>query len=146
MRSGWRPSTVQNILIQAGLRRLDRGDRATNQEPVRRYQRDTPGELIHVDIKKLAGIPDGGGWKTRGRGYKGEGAKSRRVGYRYIHTAIDDRSRIAYSEILTDEKGDTAARVLETGRSVVPVDRYRPAAGDHRQRRLLPIQRLAQGM
>ena len=108
---GLATSTVQNILIQAGLGRLDRGDRATNTEPVRRYQRDTPGELIHVDIKKLAGIPDGGGWRTRGRGYKGEkSSKSVRVGYRYIHTAIDDRSRIAYSEILKDEKGETAAR------------------------------------
>jgi hypothetical protein len=78
-------------------------------EPVHRYQRDTPGELIHVDIKKLAGIPDGGGWRTRGRGYKGEGATTRRVGYPYIHTAIDDRTRIAYSQILTNEKGTTAA-------------------------------------
>ena len=106
---GLATSTVQNILNQAGMGRLDRGDRATNTEPVRRYERDTPGELIHVDIKKLAGIPDGGGWKTRGRGYRGEGAKSRRAGYRYIHTAIDDRSRIVYSEILDDEKGETAA-------------------------------------
>ncbi len=102
-------STVQNILNQAGLGRLDRGDRATNRESVKRYQRDTPGELIHVDIKKIAGIPDGGGWRTRGRGYKGGGATSRRVGYRYIHTALDDRSRITYSEILDDEQGATAA-------------------------------------
>ncbi len=57
---GLATSTVRNILTQAGLGRLDRGDRATDTEPVRRYQRDTPGELIHVDIKKLAGIPDGG--------------------------------------------------------------------------------------
>jgi transposase InsO family protein len=106
---GLATSTTQNILNRTGLGRLDRGDRATDTEPVRRYQRDTPGELIHVDIKKLAGIPDSGGWRTRGRGYKGEGAKTRRVGYRYIHTAIDDRSRIAYSEILTNEKGTTAA-------------------------------------
>jgi transposase InsO family protein len=103
-------STVQNILNQAGLGRLDRGDRATDREPVKRYQRDTPGELIHVDIKKIAGIPDGGGWRTRGRGYKKEkSTKHRRAGYRYIHTALDDRSRIAYSEILDDEQGATAA-------------------------------------
>ncbi len=102
---GLAASTVQNILNQAGLERLDRGDRATDREPVRRYQRDTPGELIHVDIKKIAGIPDGGGWRIRGRGYKGDGAKRRRVGDRYIHTALDDRSRIAYSEILDDEQG-----------------------------------------
>ena len=106
---GLAASTVQSILNQAGLGRLDRGDRATDRAQVRRYQRDTPGELIHVDIKKIAGIPDGGGWRTRGRGYKGDGAKARRVGYRYIHTALDDRSRITYSEILDDEQGVTAA-------------------------------------
>ena len=106
---GLAASTVQNILNQVGLGRLDRGDRATDTAPVRRYQRDTPGELIHVDIKKIAGIPDGGGWRIRGRGYEGDGAKRRRVGYRYIHTALDDRSRIAYSEILDDEQGATAA-------------------------------------
>ena len=75
---GLAASTVHNILTRAGMGRLDRGDRATRPEPVRRYQRDTPGELIHVDIKKLAGIPDGGGWRIRGRGYPNEGAKSRR--------------------------------------------------------------------
>ena len=106
---GLAASTVQNILNQAGLGRLDRGDRATDTTSVRRYQRETPGELIHVDIKKIAGIPDGGGWRVRGRGYKGDGATSRRVGYRYIHTALDDRSRITYSEILDDEQGATAA-------------------------------------
>jgi len=108
--TGLAASTVQNILNRAGLGRLDRGDRATDREPVRRYQRGHPGELIHVDIKKLAGIPDGGGWRTRGRGYRGEKATRRRyAGYRYIHTAIDDRTRIAYSEILDDEQAITAA-------------------------------------
>ncbi len=107
---GLAASTVQNILNQAGLGRLDRGDRATDRQQVRRYQRDTPGELIHVDIKKIAGIPDGGGWRVRGRGYKQEkSTRHRYAGYRYIHTAIDDRSRIAYSEILDDEQGVTAA-------------------------------------
>jgi transposase InsO family protein len=107
---GLAASTVQNILNRAGLGRLDRGDRATRREPVRRYQRDTPGELIHVDIKKLGGIPHGGGWRTRGRGYQREKSSDLhgRAGYRYIHTAIDDRTRIAYSEILTDEKAITA--------------------------------------
>lgn len=106
---GLAASTVQGILNAAGQGRLDRGDRATDREPVHRYQRDTPGELIHVDIKKLAGIPNGGGWRIRGRGYTGEHARNRTAGYRYIHTAIDDRSRIAYSEILSDEKAVTAA-------------------------------------
>lgn len=105
---GLAASTVQNILNQAGVGRLDRGDRAT-ASPVVRYQWDEPGDLIHVDIKKLAAIPPGGGWRTRGRGFEGEQAKGRNVGYRFIHTAIDDRSRIAYSEIHTDERADTAA-------------------------------------
>lgn len=76
---------------------------------MRRYERERAGELIHVDIKKLAAIPDGGGWKTRGRGYEGEGAAARRVGYRYIHSALDDRSRTVYSEIHHDEKATSAA-------------------------------------
>jgi transposase InsO family protein len=106
---GLAASTVQNVLNQAGLGRLDLGDRATDHLPVQRYQRDLPGELIHVDVKKIAGIPDGGGWRIRGRGYPGEDAANRRVGYRYIHSAIDDRTRIAYSEIHNDEKAHTAA-------------------------------------
>ncbi len=101
-------STVQRILRAEGLGRLDRGDRAT-APPVRRYQRDRPGELIHVDVKKLAGIPPGGGWRTRGRGYDNEGSITRRVGYRYLHTALDDRTRLVYSEILDDEQAVTAA-------------------------------------
>lgn len=103
--TGLAPSTVQNILRSQGLGRLDSGDRAT-KEPVQRYQRDRPGELIHVDIKKIAAIPTGGGWRTSGRINTGT---RQGVGYRYIHTALDDRTRIAYSEILTDEAGATAA-------------------------------------
>ena len=107
---GLAASTVQNILNQAGVGRLDRGDRATATRPVQRYQRDTPGELIHVDIKKLAGIPPGGGWRLHGPGFPGEkSANDRRAGYRYIHTAVDDRTRIVYSEIHDDEKAITAA-------------------------------------
>lgn len=101
------PSTVQSILRAEGMARLDRGDRATNREPVLRYQRDRPGELVHVDIKKIAAIPDGGGWKMHGRG-NAPTVKRSSVGYRYIHTAIDDRTRIAYSEILDDEQSVTA--------------------------------------
>ena len=101
-------STVQVILHREGMGRLDRGDRAT-KIPSQRYQRERPGELIHVDVKKLAGIPPGGGWRTRGRGYADEGAKDRMVGYRFLHSAIDDRSRIVYSEIHDDEQAVTAA-------------------------------------
>jgi transposase InsO family protein len=103
-------STVQRILHREGLGRLDRGDRATDITPPRRYQRERPGELIHVDVKKLAAIPDGGGWRVRGRGYAGEHSVTRQVGYRYIHSALDDRTRLVYSEIHSDEQAVTAAR------------------------------------
>lgn len=104
--TGLAASTVQSILNAAGCGRLDHGDRAT-AVPVHRYQRDRPGELIHVDVKKISGIPDGGGWRVHGRGndnYK----RSRQVGYRFIHTALDDRTRLVYSEIHRDEQALTA--------------------------------------
>lgn len=103
------PSTVQAILNAAGVGRLDRGDRST--APVLRYERERPGELVHVDVKKLAMIPDGGGWRFNGwPGRLDNGKAGRpRLGYRYIHSAIDDRTRLVYSEILDDEQGKTAA-------------------------------------
>jgi transposase InsO family protein len=94
-------------LNAAGCGRLDRGDRATNTEPVRRYQRELPGELIHVDVKKLGGIPNGGGWRVHGRGNDSTGGHSG-IGYRYIHSALDDRTRLVYSEIHHDEQALTA--------------------------------------
>ena len=100
-------STVHKILNSAGMGRLDRGDRSTGPPPAPlRYERETPGELVHVDVKKLAAIPDGGGWRVHGRGNAGP---RQRPGWRYIHTAIDDRTRLGYSEIHTDETGATAA-------------------------------------
>jgi transposase-like protein len=101
---GLAASTVQRILNDAGCGRLDRGDRAT--APVR-YERDRPGELIHVDVKKIAAIPPGGGWRIHGRGNDSTHGHSR-AGYRFIHTALDDRSRIVYSEIHDDERAVTA--------------------------------------
>jgi transposase InsO family protein len=109
---GLASSTVQAILRREGMGRLDRGDRATDTERKarpQRYQRERPGELIHVDVKKLAAIPAGGGWRSRGRGYPGEHTRSRMVGYRFVHSAVDDRSRIVYSEIHDDETAATAA-------------------------------------
>ncbi|MFH8395752.1 IS481 family transposase [Streptomyces sp. NPDC018036] len=99
------PSTVHRVLTRYRLARLTHLDRATGRV-IRRYERDRPGELVHVDIKKLGNIPDGGGHKTLGRQ---AGRKTRsNVGYSYIHTAVDDHSRLAYSEIHTDEKKETA--------------------------------------
>lgn len=99
-------STVQKILTAEGLGRLDSGDRAT-KDPVVRYQRDRPGELVHVDVKKLAGIPDGGGWRIHGRGNAPTAARSS-TGYRFLHSALDDRTRLVYSEIHANEQAVTA--------------------------------------
>jgi len=104
--TGLAASTVQGILNAAGVGRLDRGDRAT--EPVVRYQFDEPGGLVHVDVKKVGGIPDGGGWRIHGRGPGPTGGHAG-MGYRYIHSAIDDRTRLVYSEIHHDETATTAA-------------------------------------
>lgn len=104
---GLAASTVQRILNDAGCGRLDRGDRAT--APPVRYERDRPGELIHVDVKKIAAIPPGGGWRLHGRGEDPTAGKAG-AGYRFIHTALDDRTRIVYSEIHNDEQAVTATQ------------------------------------
>lgn len=77
-----------------------------------RYERDRPGDLIHVDVKKIGRIPDGGGWRAWGRHSVTAASKKTRVGYDYVHSAVDDHSRLAYSEIHPDEQGDTAAGFL----------------------------------
>jgi transposase InsO family protein len=78
-----------------------------------RYERARPGELIHMDVKKIGRIPDGGGWKAHGRAAGNSYAhKVARTGLDYVHSAVDDCSRLAYSEILTDEKGPTCAAFL----------------------------------
>lgn len=105
---GLAASTVQMILWRHNCSRLDHGDRATNVEPPRRYQRRRPGELAHVDVKKISGIPTGGGWRIHGRG-QAPAVKRSTTGYRFIHTAIDDCTRLAYSEIHDDEQAVTAA-------------------------------------
>ncbi len=78
-----------------------------------RYERSRPGELVHMDVKKLARIPDGGGWRAHGRAATvGHRHKSVPTGFDYVHSLIDDHSRLAYSEILPDEKGATCAAFL----------------------------------
>jgi transposase InsO family protein len=86
----------------------------TSKSTAVRYERDRPGELIHIDVKKIGRIPDGGGWKAWGRNTATttDKSKRKRVGYDYVHSAVDDYSRLAYSEIHTNEKGDTTAGFL----------------------------------
>ena len=76
-----------------------------------RYERARPGELVHMDVKKLGRIPDGGGWRIHGRHNRARDRKAR-LGFDYVHSVVDDHSRLAYSEILPDEKGPTCAAFL----------------------------------
>ncbi|MHA4815328.1 IS481 family transposase [Streptomyces aculeolatus] len=101
-------STVHRILVRHGLNRLTWMDRPTGTV-IRRYERDHPGELVHIDVKKLGRIPDGGGHKVHGRQ---AGRPIRGMGFDYVHSAVDDHSRLAYSEIHPDEKVATCAGFL----------------------------------
>ena len=99
-------STIYAVLRRNGLARLAWIDRPTGI-PIRRYEMSRPGELIHVDVKKLGRIPDGGGWRMRADVHSTKG-----IGYDYIHSAVDDHSRIAFSQIRADETGETCADFL----------------------------------
>ena len=109
-RLGIPASTVRRVLVRRGLSRLAWLDRPTGRV-IRRYERLRPGELVHVDVKKLGRIPKGGGHHAWGRmrGHANSRADRRSGGYTYIHSAVDDHSRLAYSEIAADETGTTAA-------------------------------------
>jgi transposase InsO family protein len=111
--------TVSRILTRRGLPHLADCDPISGL-PIRasrtttlRYERDQPGELIHVDVKKIGRIPDGGGWRLHGRAATVEHRhKKQPLGYDYVHVAVDDHSRAAYAEILADERGATCAGFL----------------------------------
>jgi transposase InsO family protein len=112
---GLNPSTVGRILARHGVAHLATIDPITG-ERVRssrrsqnRYEHPTPGAMIHVDVKKLGKIPPGGGWRLHGRK---EEVRGRGNGYDFVHTAIDDHTRLAYSEIHNDEKDPTCAGFL----------------------------------
>ena len=117
VRIGVPARTVSRILRRHAmpyLRELDaitgQAIRSSKQTAVR-YERERPGELIHMDVKKLGKIPDGGGWRAHGRA-EGNRDRKTRIGYDYVHSLVDDHSRLAYSEILPDEKGPTCAAFL----------------------------------
>lgn len=82
----------------------------SSKQTATRYERPNPGDLVHMDVKKAGKIPDGGGWKAHGRASTDAAkGKRRRIGFDYIHSMVDDHSRLAYSEILPDEQGPTCA-------------------------------------
>ena len=115
--------TVSRILARHGVPRLSQLDPITG-EVIRaskttaiRYERERPGELVHMDVKKLGRIPDGGGWKAHGRASGSiQRDRNTKVGFDYVHSLVDDHSRLAYSEVLPDEKGLTCAAFL--GRAI----------------------------
>jgi transposase InsO family protein len=116
---GVSPRTVSAILRRHRVPYLRECDPLTG-EVIRaskttavRYEHDQPGSLVHMDVKKVGRIHDGGGWKAHGRQMGSTGAKKRaRIGFDYIHSVVDDHSRLAYSEVLADEKGTTCAGFL----------------------------------
>jgi transposase InsO family protein len=104
-------STIYGVLRREQVSRLSFIDRPTRT--VVRYERARPGELLHVDVKKLGRIREGGGWKMHGRqmGTTGE-MKRIKVGYDYLHVAVDDHSRVAFVQALSDEKAPTCAQFV----------------------------------
>jgi transposase-like protein len=111
--------TVSRVLARHGVAPLVCCDPLTG-EVIRahrataiRYERDRPGELVHIDVKKLGRIPDGGGWRALGRAAtRKHKHKKARIGFDYVHALVDDHTRLAYAEVLPDEKGATAAAFL----------------------------------
>ena len=102
-------ATVWRILARNGLNRLAWIDRPTGRV-IRRYERSSPGELVHLDVKKVGQIPPGGGWRIHGRGSAQAKRKRRPVGYTYLHVAIDDYSRVAYVEAHDNETAKTLVK------------------------------------
>jgi hypothetical protein len=156
-RVGLAPSTVHRILVACRINRLWHVDRVTG-EPIRRYGKTRPGELVHVDVKKLGNIPDGGGWHKLGRdqGHRNtqahrDPARPRKVhgrpdlGYCYVHSAVDDHSRLAYSEALDDETAATALAFWARARGFFAGHGITVERGAHRQRQPLRQPCLARG-
>ncbi len=114
VRIGWRlgvpASTVHRVLVRLGLNRLEWMDRPTGRV-IRRITTTRCGQLVHMDVKKQGRIPSGGGWRMHGRAARPHAGARRtsNVGYAFLHTAIDAYSRLAYTEVLADERASTTA-------------------------------------
>jgi transposase InsO family protein len=103
-RLGVARSTIYSVLRRHGLSRLSTLDRTTGI-PIR-YVKDHPGELVHVDIKQLGRVPDGGGWRVNGIEHRGT---KQGVGYEYLHSMVDDHTRVAYTEALDTQDAQACA-------------------------------------
>jgi transposase InsO family protein len=112
VRIGWRlgvpASTVHRVLVRLGLNRLAWLDRPTGRV-IRHITTSRCGELVHMDVKKQGRIPPGGGWRVLGRAQSTGGHHRKGLGYAFLHTAIDAHSRLAYTEVLDDERAGTTA-------------------------------------
>ncbi|WP_197383697.1 IS481 family transposase, partial [Mycolicibacterium mengxianglii] len=163
---GIHPSTVHRVLTRYGIARLRWLDRPTGRV-VRRIETAAVGELVHIDVKKVGKIPDGGGWRMRGRAIGKRNSQAHKTGvrskhrhpvrgYHFLHTAIDAHSRLVYSELLADERKETAAgfwiranawfnqcgiivsKVLTDNGSCYRSHAFRDALGDIEHRRTRP--------
>jgi transposase InsO family protein len=112
-------STVSGVLTRIGMGKLGR----LGLEPAQRYERASPGELVHIDVKRLGRIQGGAGKRMTGRRYREpgrtdlEGKRRNTVGWEFVHIAIDDCTRLAYAEVLSDEKASTAVAFLRRARA-----------------------------
>lgn len=109
-RLGQPRSTCYKVLRRNGLQRLDYMDRPTGRV-IRRHEWERPGDLIHIDVKKLGRIPDGGGHRGYGRALR-RPTGNRGQGYEFVHSMVDDHSRLAYSEVMPNEQGPSCAAFL----------------------------------
>jgi transposase InsO family protein len=138
-------STGYRVLCRHRLHRLAVLDRPTG-EVIRRYERARPGELVHVDVKKLGRLRDGGGHRLYGRDSAQHRTRDRHrtrrgpIGYDYVHAAVDDHSHLAYAEVLPDEQAGTCAGFLRRAGGVLRRPPDRGPAGADRQRHGLPAQ------
>jgi hypothetical protein len=133
--TGVSPATVSRVLRRLGLNKLSALEPA---EPVRRYEREHPGELIHLDIKKLGRIGSVG-HRITGR-YPGAVNRHHGIGWEFVHVCIDDASRIAFVQVLVDQRKESAVAFLAGGRGRLFCKAWRPdRARDDGQRLVLPI-------
>jgi transposase len=137
-------STVSGILTRIGMGKLGR----LGLEPAQRYERAHPGELIHIDVKKLGRIHQGAGKRVTGikrNPYRtrkdAEGHDRKVIGWEYVHVCIDDATRLAYVEVLSDEKGDHRHRIPASRCRALRQLRHHHRATDHRQRQRIPLRR-----